>query len=175
MPNMSLSIYCNIVLQHTATHCNTLQHTATHGNTQQHTATHCNTLQHTATPQHRPTHCNTLRRRNTDEGVVAEIEEFVRIRRRSSHKRLQDNLAQQISRSTSLVARNGASYVTWLTFMCICEVIHIHVWRDSFMCVTVAQHISRSTSWVARNGVSYVTWHTFICDMTHSCVWLQLN
>jgi len=49
------------LLQHTATHCNTLQHTATHCNshslsascnTLQHTATHCNTLQHTAT------HCN---------------------------------------------------------------------------------------------------------------------
>ena len=32
-----------IILQHTATHCNTLQHTATHCNTLQHTATHCNT------------------------------------------------------------------------------------------------------------------------------------
>ena len=41
-----------LVLQHTATLCNTLQHT--HCNTLQHTATHCNTLQHTAT------HCNTL-------------------------------------------------------------------------------------------------------------------
>jgi len=40
------------VLQHTATHCNTLQHTA-RCNTLQHTATHHNTLQHT-TP-----HCNT--------------------------------------------------------------------------------------------------------------------
>jgi len=56
------------LLQHTATHWNTLQHTATHCrtlqqvnstvifitccNTRQHTATHCNTLQHTAT------HCN---------------------------------------------------------------------------------------------------------------------
>jgi len=52
------------VLQHTATHCNTLQHTATHCNTLQHTATHCNTLQHTATHchtlPHTATHCNTL-------------------------------------------------------------------------------------------------------------------
>jgi len=32
------------LLQHTATHCNTLQHTATHCNTLQHTAIHCNTL-----------------------------------------------------------------------------------------------------------------------------------
>ena len=60
---------CNTLLQHSATHCNTvttlhrlktmhksLQHTATHCNTLQHTATHCNTLlQHTAA-----THCNTL-------------------------------------------------------------------------------------------------------------------
>jgi len=58
------------ILQHTATHCNTLlrtrtckcvgswrarlvgwrlQHTATHCNTLQHTATHCNTLLHTRT------------------------------------------------------------------------------------------------------------------------------
>jgi len=34
------------ILQHTATHCNTLQHTATHCNTLQHTATHCNTVSH---------------------------------------------------------------------------------------------------------------------------------
>jgi len=40
---------CQYVLQHTATHCNTLQHIATHRNTPQHTATHCNTLQHIAT------------------------------------------------------------------------------------------------------------------------------
>ena len=55
--------HCN-TLQHTATHCNTLQHTAAHCNTLQHTATHCNTLQHTAahcsTLQHTATHCNTL-------------------------------------------------------------------------------------------------------------------
>ena len=42
------------ILQHTATHCNTLQHTATHCNTLQHTATHRTTLHHTATP------CTTL-------------------------------------------------------------------------------------------------------------------
>ena len=52
------------VMQHTATHCNTLQHTATLCNTLQHTATLCNTLQHTATHcntlQHTATHCNTL-------------------------------------------------------------------------------------------------------------------
>jgi len=62
------------MLQHTATHCNTLQHAActeqinfrgslsrslsqhaaTRCNTLQHAATHCNTLQHTAT------HCRTL-------------------------------------------------------------------------------------------------------------------
>jgi len=54
--------YCNTlqhtatryILQHTATHCNTLQHTASSCNTLQRTGTHCNTLQHTAT------HCNTL-------------------------------------------------------------------------------------------------------------------
>jgi len=45
-------LYFVMLLQHTATHYNTLQHTATHCNTLQHTATHCNTLQLTAT------HCN---------------------------------------------------------------------------------------------------------------------
>jgi len=52
-----LNYMCDMTLQHTATHCNTLQHalqhTATHCSTLPHTATHCNTLQHTAT------HCNT--------------------------------------------------------------------------------------------------------------------
>jgi len=33
------------ILQHAATHCNTLQHAATRCNTLQHTATRCNTLQ----------------------------------------------------------------------------------------------------------------------------------
>ena len=36
------------MLQHTATHYNTLKHTATQGNTLLHTATQCSTLQHTA-------------------------------------------------------------------------------------------------------------------------------
>jgi len=78
-----------VILQHTATHCNTLQHIIAHCNTLQnawhsdeasctvikkalvwwcnalqHTVTHCNTLQHTAlhcnTLQHAATHCNTL-------------------------------------------------------------------------------------------------------------------
>ena len=62
------------MLQHTATHCNTLQHTATHCNTLQHTGTNstaipkpkgdCNTLQYATTNcktlQHTATHCNTL-------------------------------------------------------------------------------------------------------------------
>jgi len=60
----------SLIVQYTATHCNTLQRTATHTslqkneleqpysttqcNTLQHTATHCNTLQHTA--KHYNTH-----------------------------------------------------------------------------------------------------------------------
>ena len=67
---------CLWLLQHNATHCNTLHHTAAHCSTLQHTATHCNTLEHTATLrrhtwtvcvltpltslQHTATHCNTL-------------------------------------------------------------------------------------------------------------------
>ena len=43
-----------LLMQHSATPCNTLQHSATHGNTLQHSATHCNTLQHTVT------HCNIM-------------------------------------------------------------------------------------------------------------------
>ena len=54
----------DILLQHTATHCNTLQLAAPHCNTLQHTAIYCNTLQHTAahckTLQHTATDCNTL-------------------------------------------------------------------------------------------------------------------
>jgi len=60
---------CPGLLQHTATHCNTLQHTATHCYTLQHTSAHFNTLQHTAarrnTLQHTATHCNTLHRTAT--------------------------------------------------------------------------------------------------------------
>ena len=53
------------VMQHTATHCNTLQHTATLCNTLQHSATHSTTLHHTAPHctimQHDAPHCNALR------------------------------------------------------------------------------------------------------------------
>jgi len=79
-----------VLLQHTATHCNTLQHTATHRNILQHsatrrrgfpsaplyfmgdrpTATHCNVLQNAAThrntPQHAVKYCNTMQ--HTDAG-----------------------------------------------------------------------------------------------------------
>jgi len=75
------------IMQHIASHCNTLHHTATHCktmtlcttflrayskshiescNTLQHTAIHCNTLQRTATHcnvlQHTATYCNVLQR-----------------------------------------------------------------------------------------------------------------
>ena len=78
--DMIYRIMCVCVVQHTATHCNTLQHTATHCNTLQHTASHdisiyiqgrhicmswvacCDTLQHTAT------HCNTLQHTATQRG-----------------------------------------------------------------------------------------------------------
>jgi len=64
----SATHHCNktlvLLMQHTATHYNTLQHTATHCNTLQHTATHCNTLLHTERHcfilQHTIMHCNTL-------------------------------------------------------------------------------------------------------------------
>ena len=63
----------DILLQHTATHCNTLQHTAQHCNTLPHTVTHCSTLQHTAaqcnTLQHTATHCNTLQHTATRHGM----------------------------------------------------------------------------------------------------------
>jgi len=62
--NKDKASYETPLLQHTATHCNTLPHTATHCNTLQHTTRHCDTLQHTATHystlQHTVTHCNTL-------------------------------------------------------------------------------------------------------------------
>ena len=62
--------HCNI-LQHTATHCNTLYigewELGTQVQTLQHAERHCDTLQHTAihcihcnTLQHTATHCNTL-------------------------------------------------------------------------------------------------------------------
>jgi len=41
-----------MLVQHAATHCNTLQHSAIHCNTLQHTATHCNTLPTTVPWKH---------------------------------------------------------------------------------------------------------------------------
>jgi len=38
--------------------------------------------------------------------------------------------------------------LTWLIY--VCDVTHLCVWRDSFMCVT---------------------WLIHVCDVTHSCVW----
>ena len=62
--NESCHTYELVMLQHTATHCNTLQHTATHCNTLRLTAAHCNTLQHTtahySTLQHTTAHHITL-------------------------------------------------------------------------------------------------------------------
>ena len=49
LSGLRLQVQSSYLMQHTATHCNTLQHAATHCNTlqhTQHTATHCNTLQH---------------------------------------------------------------------------------------------------------------------------------
>ena len=60
------SVSLQHILQHTATHGDTLQHTVTHRNTLQRNATHCNTLQHTATHysamdlRRCNTHCNAL-------------------------------------------------------------------------------------------------------------------
>jgi len=48
------------MLQHTATHCNTLQHTATHCNTLQHTATHCNACNMSMSSSGKPTAVKTL-------------------------------------------------------------------------------------------------------------------
>ena len=42
--------------------------------------------------------------------------------------------------------------VTWLFY--VCDMTHLCVWHDSFMCVT----------W------SRVTWLFHVCDMTHSCM-----
>jgi len=66
------------MLQHTATHCNTLhntlQHTTQHCNTLQPTATHCSTPQHTTTHyttlQHAATHCNTLKHTATHHNTL---------------------------------------------------------------------------------------------------------
>ena len=80
-----LLLNAKVLLQHAASHCNTLQCTATHCNALQHTATHCNTLHqttpygltmqhcttlqntatHGSTLQHTSTHCNTLQHCNT--------------------------------------------------------------------------------------------------------------
>jgi len=58
------------ILQHTATHCNTIRDTLTCYNTLQHVATHDNTRQHTATQsktlQHATTRGNTLQHRDSE-------------------------------------------------------------------------------------------------------------
>jgi len=84
------------LLQHTATHCDTLRHTATHCNTLRHTATHCDTLQHSATQcntvhhsttqcitvQHTATHCNTLQHKlqNTATHSCGSHHQYLRLR-----------------------------------------------------------------------------------------------
>jgi len=90
----------DLILQHTATHCNTLQHITSHYKEPrepsnmlhdlilQLTATHCNTLQHTAT------HCNTLQQMSTHCNT-----QFAAVRPLISH--VQSDLIKSISDTLS--------------------------------------------------------------------------
>jgi len=49
MSCVTSDVNMSLLLQHTATHCNTLQHVWAHSSTLQHTVPHCSTLQHTIT------------------------------------------------------------------------------------------------------------------------------
>jgi len=126
---------CN-TLQHSATHRNTLQHTATYCNTLQHIqihhitheATHCNTLQHTATlcntPQHTATHCNTLQHTATHCNTL-------------QHTATHCNTLQCTAmHCNTFTCGMTCSYGIWLQ-VCnhMCDMTHLHVWRDSFICV----------------------------------------
>jgi len=167
------------ILQHAATHCNTLQRIATHCNTLQHTATHCTTLQHTTTYSnalhHIPTHCNTLC--------------LVLCACISCDLISCDAGAIQMSHVTYkwVMSRTDESCHTCHTQMshvsCVC--ISWHEWvtsptrmsqwvmsRDSFVWGSFICYMTRSyVTWLI---CVWHVWHdSFVCDMTHLCVtWL---
>ena len=54
----------------------------------------------------------------------------------------------------------------------MCDMTHLYVWHDSFMCVTWLIDICDMThSYVWHDSFICVTWLTHMCDMTHSYVW----
>jgi len=60
------------------------------------------------------------------------------------------------------------AYVT----SCMCDLAHLHVWYDWFVCVTWLIRMCAIThSCVWHDSFVCVTWLMHTCDMTHSCVW----
>ena len=76
------------------------------------------------------------------------------------------------------------THVPWIIHMCdmthyVCEMTHLYVWHDSFICVTWFIHMCDMThSYVWHDALRMwhdsficVTWLIHMCDMTHSYVW----
>jgi len=132
------------LMQHTATHPNTLSHTATHFNTLQHTATHLNTLQHTST------HCNTPQQK-----CVGEV-------RRASRPFARTREGTAIWRGPRcFVAAGRNSHVSHIH---TCHVMWLW-WCDSFRCDVT--HLT-----CAVTHLTCVVTH-LTCAVTHSyAMWL---
>jgi len=72
--------------------------------------------------------------------------------------------------------RDSFTCVTWLVY--ICDVIQwyvmtrLHMWRDSFTYVTWLFNIRDVTHLhMWHDSVTYVTWLVYICDVIHSHMW----
>jgi len=53
----------------------------------------------------------------------------------------------------------------------MCDMTHLHVWHDSFLCGQAARESSLSRTRLPELARICVTWLIHMCDMTHSHVW----
>jgi len=70
----------------------------------------------------------------------------------------------------SLLDMSASSHMIWL--IQICDMTHLDVWHDSFICVTWLLHMCDMTHSLLDMSVSpHMIWLIQMCDMTHSDVW----
>ena len=159
--------HCN-TLQHTATHCNALEHTATHWNTLQHTATHCNTLQHIAT------HCNTLiMSSSTISRIFNDVDQVCFVGLFYYIVGLFYYIVGFFYSDTHTHVVNNLHYVDQVCFSTNCNTLQhaISVVRDTHMCVTCGSMNCRFLELFWQRSAAGS--HTHIQTLTHLHTYLR--